>query len=102
MVSEQDYVCACAHDLEMASYATGSSYCVLKELGFGSVEGMRTLSVRGPTPEIRGQLESREWERDRNGNGNGKQDGNGILCKKLHGQKQLGTVGDCLHKQNQG
>ena len=48
MVSEQDYLCASAHNQKMVSYATGSSSSVLEELGFGSIEVVKTLSVHGP------------------------------------------------------
>ena len=40
-------LCACAHNLKMAFYATGSSCSVLEELDFRSVEVMKTLSIRG-------------------------------------------------------
>ena len=42
--------------LKMAPYATGSSCSVLEELGFGAVEVMKTLSVRGSRAEIRGSF----------------------------------------------
>ena len=38
-------MCVHAHIQKMASYAMGSSCGVLEELGIGSVEVMKTLSV---------------------------------------------------------
>ena len=48
-------MCACVQNQKMVSFTTGSSCGVLEDLGFGSVEAMKTLSIRG-SAEIRGSF----------------------------------------------
>ena len=50
---------ACAHNLKMAFYATGSSCSVVERLGFDSVEVMKTLSVRGNSPRDKRQFRAK-------------------------------------------
>ena len=46
-IRERKCMCACVQNQKMASFTTGSSCGVLEDLGFGSVEAMKTLSIRG-------------------------------------------------------
>ena len=44
---ERKCMCACIQNQKMASFTMGSSCGVLEDLGFGSVEAIKTLSIRG-------------------------------------------------------
>ena len=50
---------ACAYNLKMAFYATGSNCSVVEKLGFDSVEFMKTLSVRGNPPRDKRQFRAK-------------------------------------------